>query len=429
LKRILVISYYFPPCNLTAAQKAYSWALYLNRFGYYPTIITRNWDKKISSKYDVAKRSGSSIVHEENKNYEVYYLPNKGTLRDYFFLNDKNFGFSMLSRFITFSSKILQNFFNVFILNKNIFNFAQQYLYKNKGINKMVVTGNPFIFFKMGYLLNKQFGIKWIADYRDMWSTQKLHEGKSNPLFKIIDFFDCRFEKKWVKSASYITSVSDHYAKTIGHFVSREYAVVPNGYFEEDFENIAGDKLEDFTLCYSGTLYNSQNISILIQAYKEFINSHNSSIKCKLLFLGAAWNIKQKERIEKLLDGYESYFEITDRVSREKSLEILIKCHMLLLFPYENSTSVIPSKLYEYIALKVPILFTPSDQDIVESLIEQNQLGYICNTIDSTRKVIEKAYQICLQNKNDTLPISSDNQEKFSRRESTRVMAELLNKI
>ena len=51
MENVLIISYFFPPCNLTASQRAFNWAKYLKEFGYNPIVITRKWDQPISVAY------------------------------------------------------------------------------------------------------------------------------------------------------------------------------------------------------------------------------------------------------------------------------------------------------------------------------------------------------------------------------------------
>ena len=90
MKKIIIISYFFPPCSLTASQRINGWAKYLNEFGYYPTVITRNWENNIASPEDVLKSAGDSIVHNKEETYEVYYLPYKASFRDRIFINNSN---------------------------------------------------------------------------------------------------------------------------------------------------------------------------------------------------------------------------------------------------------------------------------------------------------------------------------------------------
>ena len=85
LKKILILSYYFPPCNLTASERVQAYALYLNEFGYYPVIVTRTWDIPINHARDEHKKSGRQILVEKRDNYEVHYLPFKPNLKNKLF--------------------------------------------------------------------------------------------------------------------------------------------------------------------------------------------------------------------------------------------------------------------------------------------------------------------------------------------------------
>ena len=429
MKKVLILCYYFPPTNLTASQKAYAWAKYLNDFGYYPIVVTRNWDIEIRSKHDVVKSSGTDIIHEKKENYEVYYIPYKSSFQNRLFIKNNFFVYSILSKALTFLESLCFNFSNYFSTNKEIYRFADKLLNNNKDIKKMLVTGNPFVFFKMGFLLHKMHNIPWIADYRDMWTTQELHDNdREHFLFSYLKTLEKRSEKKWVGSAEYITSVSEHYVERISYFVGKEGRVVPNGYFHEEFETLVEAKSSYFTLCYSGTLYDAQKVETLIEAYKLLILDHDSPLT-KLVFLGAAWKKEQRLRLKKLTDGFQDYIEITDRVNRRDALQVQKSAHILLLFPYEGAHSVIPSKLYEYIGLRTPILMVPGDEDIVDQILVKNNLGYTANTIADTHKLLTQAYHLFLNDKEQMLTIDTRSTEKYTRKSSTQKIALLLNQI
>ena len=85
LKKVIILADYFPPCNLTPAERTFSFACYLNEFGYYPIVVTRNWDIPILHSRDEHKKTGDHIIHEKKQNYEVYYVPFKPTLKNIFF--------------------------------------------------------------------------------------------------------------------------------------------------------------------------------------------------------------------------------------------------------------------------------------------------------------------------------------------------------
>jgi hypothetical protein len=102
LKKVLILGYFFPPCNLTASQRSLGWAKYLNKFGYYPIIITRNWDYPINVPEDIHYDSGKEIIHEQFDTHAVYYLTYRGNLRDRLYTKYGNSRFKYLRKTLSF---------------------------------------------------------------------------------------------------------------------------------------------------------------------------------------------------------------------------------------------------------------------------------------------------------------------------------------
>ena len=77
---------FFPPCNLTASQRVYSWANYLKNSGYV-IVITRKWEKHVKS--FKCHYSTTPQVLVEKENYEVHFCPYKANFRDLLHTKDK----------------------------------------------------------------------------------------------------------------------------------------------------------------------------------------------------------------------------------------------------------------------------------------------------------------------------------------------------
>ena len=432
MKKVLILAYFFPPCNLPASQRAYSWAKYFYKYGYYPIIITRRWDKKINTQENLSAKSGLNIIHKKYSTYEVFYLPYKQNLRDkiYTKYGDKRFVF--LRKLLSFAEILSQNITNKTIPYRNIYKFSQQYLKdnnldKNK-IKKIIITGNPFILYKFGYLLNKKFGIKWVADYRDSWTTGEITNINKNFLYKLLTRTDSCFEKKWVNTASVITSVSELLTDKISDFVKVPGKVIYNGLVLEDFDKYRTLKpFNIFTISYIGTLYNGQKIEIFCDAFKKLINSTKNP-KMRVLLPGLAYDKFQKQRIEHIMKGYEKYYKYSGRTDREKILEIEVKSHLLLYVAWRGYTGVIPSKIYEYIASGSYILVTPANNS-VENIINKSKCGITTNTVDETYIFLKKTYQKYLQGIKLGNDIEKNNIKQFSRELQVKKLADILDKI
>ena len=308
MKRIIILSYFFPPCNLTASQRAFSWAKYLSKFGYYPTIITRRWDHPIHTLKDVSMGTANEMIHEKNEYHEVYYLPYNPNLRDRIYVKHGESGMSFIRRLLTLIEIVLSNFWNRMIPFNNLYTFAENLISKDDSYKAVIISGNPFIQFKFGYLLNKKHNIKWIADYRDAWTTSDINNIHKNKLFRTLHFLERRFEKKWVRTASAITASSMPIANGIRDLTGVKENALYNGFEEDDFKFIKErTPFETFTITYVGTLYEGQKIEVFCKAFKQFIDS-NANSNIKLLFPGISFYKEQEKRIKNLMKGYEAYY-------------------------------------------------------------------------------------------------------------------------
>jgi glycosyltransferase involved in cell wall biosynthesis len=426
MKKILIISYFFPPCNLTASQRVLGWAKYLNKFGYYPIIVTRNWDLPINKPEDTSYPIGKEIVFKKEQGYEVYYLPYKGNLKDRIYSKYGSSKLVVFRKFFSLIELVGQNISNVFNPFSNFYVLSKQIIQK-ENVTSIIISGNPFIQFRFGYLLNKKFEIPWLADYRDDWSTDELNTNK-NFMNRIISRIDSNFEKKWVVTASHITSVSPYYVEKISKYTKVDGSVIYNGFFVDDFPQVHPTVyFDNFTLCYNGTLYPSQNIELFIEGFKlALLEVRKLGKSISLYFPGLRYKPDQAQRVVTLLKGYEDCYLITDRLPRVEVLEIQLKSHVMLMFPHTGIKGIPSSKLYEYLGLNKFILICPSDDDILEQTIQETGNGIICRSVEEVKSFIIDAAT-------NTHKLSSqldfNKNMIYSRENQTKALAAILNKI
>ena len=319
MKKILIISYFFPPCELTASQRPYGWARHLKSNGYNPLIITRSWDYQVSSPKDVGKSSiNKDVKIKKNNNFQVHYTPFKSSLRDYFF--NKWPEIKTIRKLLTFLELILQNYFLFFSPYYNIYRESKRII-KAEKITKIIITGNPFALFFIGYKLKKKNNdIKWIADYRDDWSTSNLETNYSF-FWRLIKRIENRSEKKWVGTAEFTTTISKHYANKISSFTGVKSHVILNGF---DYENnkLGPNKysIKEFIITYNGSLYQTQKIEPFAEVVKKLIHNYKDTIKIVLKFPGLAFDISQEQRIKSIFKEVISNVIITKRIPRREVL-------------------------------------------------------------------------------------------------------------
>ena len=391
MKTVLIISYYFPPCNLTASQRAFGWANHFKESNYNPIVLTRNWENEINAPLDVHRKSGTIIEYVENDKYSKVILPKTESVYDKLIINNNKF-LKIIQKFITIYKKFIIHFSSNTIPYSDFQSEAKKILRKNN-ISGIIITGAPFEMFKIGYLLNKEFNIPWIADYRDDWSTNEVL--KYNLIEKTLNKLIKKSEKKWINSASAITSISSHYTRKISNFVNKPGYVIENGFsYDYKLPNLTS---KTFTIIYNGTLYGSQPIEVFIEAFIEFSkNKKNVELK----FIGAGYDPDQKIRLEKYKKQLGEKLIITSRIEREKILIEQSKAALLLMFSHLNCKGIPSSKLYEYFSFGKNILCYPNDYDILNEKLSEYELGLMC---DSKSDIICSLNKLYIDFTNDKL--------------------------
>ena len=425
MKKIIIISYFFPPCNLTASQRVSSWAKHLNKSGYYPIVITRKWEKHIKSFKDCHYSTSKGIVIEKNDHYEAHFTPYKANLRDRLHTQNK---FGMFKRCLSLFEIIFQNFSFSVCPFSNIYDYANRLIVQKQDISLIIISGNPFIQFRFGYLLNKTHNIPWIADYRDAWTTSTINNIGDNKINSLINKYHRFFEKKWIKTASLITASSAPIGNSISKITGVPSSTIFNGFEPSDFHDY--EKIEKnksyFQVAYIGTLYSGQDISIFTDAFKKFIDKTKAN--AKLMFPGLELDEIQKKRVENLMIGYEKFYETSSRIPKSEILKIEKSSHLLLHVAWKGFDGIIASKIYEYLGSGTEVLVVPGDGGSIDQIINESKCGSVFNDSDSTFTFLCDKYESLKKNK---LIVSSKNKftQQFSRENQAKKLAILINKV
>lgn len=419
MRKILIISYFFPPSNLTASERVSGWAKNLSKFGYYPIVITRNWDVQGPLEKDRLRRSGSKVEIVRNDGYEVHYLPYKPSLRDHCLNKDLYF----LSKVLTFFELVVRNFFISVIPFHNLCAYTKKMLESNKELRHLLISANPYEQFHFGYKLKKRFSdLIWVAEYRDEWTTREAYNttrGKN----AIVKFLERKSEVKWLRNADLVITTCDYFAKRISEKIAKPVKVVEHGLNNDLL--IAGPEaaIDDkvFKVVYGGTLYPDQPVERFIQTWNSFAKG---KANVELLFLGADVNVEAKTRVRPDINVS---VNLTPRISREDSDLIYFRAAILLLLPYQKMKGLPPSKLYHYLVFKRSILLYPSDNDIMEEVLSETGLGVIPENEFELLEILQKHYN--RWKRNEVVNLKPKNLNKYTQQSQTKVLAKFINEL
>jgi len=242
----------------------------------------------------------------------------------------------------------------------------------------------------VGTLLSKITKSPLILDLRDPFRFRyDPHNMPAHWLYRWL-------EKKAIRQAKFLLTTTqacaDYYQKIYPEFPNENIHVVHNGYAQEFHQTI--DKSinyknkSPFILLHSGILYRiGRNPEVLLKALHLLIQQ--GIIKAgqfKLRFRGANTWPALIQQIEKL--KLTEYIEFKERITYVKAIEEMRSVDANLLIQNSLFNLQIPSKLYDILALKTPVLAVTDEQGALAKEMKHLNLPYFAHTIESIAKLL-----------------------------------------
>lgn len=428
-KKILIITYYWPPAGGPGVQRWLKFAKYLPEFGWKPIIFTPE-----NPSYPLIDESLMKDVPEDleiikTKIWEPYQLAEK--------LNKSNKKFKAgqfdVGNNQSWKSKlsiwVRGNFFipdaRVFWVNPSV-KFLEQYLKINK-IDVVVTSGPPHSLHLIGINLKKKFPeLKWIADFRDPWTEISYY--KHLKLTSKSDKKHRQLESEVFRNADITLATSytdaENFRKNGANAVC-----ITNGFDESDSSNSQTLKPSNsqakFTLSYIGVLEQLRNPENLWKALDDLVKTNNDFAEnFKLKFVGRI-DDKILSSIEN--SNLKNHIDNLGYLPHDKAIDEMANSSMLLItnFPNNSSKGIIPGKIFEYLATgKQIISFGPNDADVSKILNETKagkHFGY--QDSETIKQFISEKFELW---KAGNLLENTGNIEQFSRRNLTKQLSEIL---
>jgi len=386
MKKVIILSYFFPPSVFVGGQRTEYWAKKLHRFGYYPVIITRNWNKGQTTLTEEVTEN--ELVVEKFETHEIHRLPYKRTLRDK--LAEKK-GMGLFQKTLTLWEIFASNFTIRAIPYRNIYFYTDQLLKQDK-YHALIASGRPFQTFYLGHKLKKKHQVLWIPDYRDEWNSH-YRVKPAGILRKLIAGLEKRSEKNWTSNADGFLTVSEPGKRRIEAYTGKRGFVVKNGFDQIlQGQQRTGSKLK---ILYAGTLYPYQDLSIIIES---IIQLNNSDIEFHLI--GSFDTPELKKDYSLLMEKHPQFFKYTSKVSKSTFEQRMLEMDIGMLTPYKNLDGCLPVKTFDYYAGGLQLLLCGNDNDIIEQFILETKSGAVVEDIESCKDFLE--LQLDLKNTGKT---------------------------
>ena len=434
MKRVLVITYYWPPSGGSGVQRWLKTSKYLPQSGWEPVIYTPE-NPDVNS-------VDESLLKDVSPELKVITRKIREPYAAYKFLTGKKKGEHLQANIVSSEKKgFVQKLSahiraNWFIPDPRCWWIGPSVKYLSKLIeggerfDAVISTGPPHSMHLIAREIHKVFNIPWIADFRDPWTRifYFKHLGLSAKSLRKHK----ELERSVIAEADRVTVVSSQMKTEFsqGEFETfkDKVEIIPNGYDPEDFDSIekAPDAEGKFVIAHTGLMPESANPDKLWKVLGDMAKS-DKDLKEKLMVvtMGQTDGSVKKDIAE---NGLSNNFKDLGYVPHAQSVAWQKRADILLLplRKEEESKAILTGKFFEYLASGNNILaFGPTDGDLARSLKETGS-GIICEFDDENS--IKEAF-VKLQKPNSPTQEQIENRQKYSRKAGAESFAKLLDQI
>jgi len=423
-KKLLIITYYWPPAGGPGVQRWLKFVKYLPDFGVQPIvyipenptypIIDKGLEKEISEKAIILKRNifepyqlASFFSKNKTKKISSGIIPNqkKQSFLEKALLWVRGNIFIPDARFLWVKPSV---------------NYLKKYIQENN-IDTIVTSGPPHSLHLIGLELKQDLNIKWLADFRDPWTTIGYH--KSLKLSTYAKKKHKQLEHQVLNSADTIIVTSKTTKTEFEAITSKPIEVITNGY---DVEKVDKQPLDQkFTLAHIGSFLSERNPIILWKALQELVQE-NQDFKndFQLKLIGAI----SQEVLDTISEfKLQDYVQNLGYLSHQEAIEHQRKSQVLLLIEInsEATKSIIPGKLFEYLVSERPIIgIGPEAADFAEIITSTNTGVFF--TYDEKERLKTLLLEYYNKYKSQNLKVNAVGLQQYSRKNLTQQLVKIL---
>ena len=425
MKKVLVITYYWPPSGGAGVQRWLKNSKYLAELGHEVHVLTLDensasypvedltLEKEIHPNITVHKTKSFEILQMYSKLFGKKNLPHGG------FANVETK--SLKSRLMRF---IRGNFFlpdprkgwNKFAIKK-----AKEVVHKF-GITNIITTSPPHSTQLIGLTLKKTYKnkVNWIADFRDPWTDIFYYEllNTSKRAHKI----NLKYERSVLENSDHIITAANQFKELFLEksviIDSSKFSVINNGFDPADFGKAIKKDTNEFIITYTGTMSDHYEPQVFFRNVQK-VTEQFPRQKIKVQIVGTISENLQKDIVKEIGDKV----EFISYVPHEKAVEYMVTSNLLLLITGGNEASI-PGKVFEYLAADCPIICIGKGD--ASSIVENCKAGKGFDRSEGEEILFFLNETVHNHISNSTLTSNKNEINNFSRKEQSKIIANLL---
>lgn len=418
MKKVLFITYYWPPSGKASLHWPLQIIKYLSGYGWQPSVLTVKEDTFSQKDKSLLKEVDPKLQVIKTKSFEPFdiYRIFTGKTKDEQLIASETI--SKENKNLTHRISIWLRM-NLFIPDARVGWFfsavpAGNQLLQREKFDAIISIGPPHTTHLIGMSLSKKNKIPHIPVFIDPWVDIAYYRGfKRSKLTLAVDNHLEKSVLKKAKSVVFVTETMRIDYENKYAFIREKSRVLYWGYNEEDFEKIKPQvKSGTETLVHAGNIFDFQNPK---NFWKQVKTEINNGKKLRIKFIGT---VSPGIKIEIEQNGLTQFTEYAGFLPYDKLLHELMNASCLLVCATEPRH--VPGKLFEYLRTGKPIIAFGDDNEEVKKILSETNAGMIFSYNESGKEFFEKQ---------DQLKTNLSAVKKFDRKNIARLFAQILEKV
>jgi glycosyltransferase involved in cell wall biosynthesis len=426
-KRVLLITYYWPPAGGPGVQRPVKFTKYLREFCWEPIIFT-----VANGEYP---ERDETLLHDVPNDIQIVTAPtlepytlfrrltgNKQTVNANLFHRRQKKG--VVSRLLFWTRS------NLFIPDARIgwllpATWRLNAFLRQEKVDAIISTGPPHTVHLIAARVSQKFSIPWLADFRDPWTGIDYFEKLA--LTFAARRLHQRLEYRILTQASSVVTVSPFLQRMLEGISNRKVHVITNGFDEENFLHKGSATDTRFTIVHMGMLGGARDHRIFWQALAVLAEQDKAFHEALEIRLYGKVDAGILEAVPSILVG-NTFLE--HYVPHATVSYILQRAHLLYLPIHDCSIDVgfLPGKLFEYLAARRPIISIGPVSGDTANVIRSLHAGVTVGYSDQDALLHYFRERFLAYQRHEPFETSSS-LAQYSRRNLTAALADLLNTL
>jgi len=424
LKKVLIVTFDFPPQGGTGVLRVTKFVKYLPQFGWQPIVVCSDtlWNSDESLARDIAPSTPVYRVHRPWPTHRGMHLSSSPGSADSLTLTAW-----FRKQAVCFAHRVMIPDPNIVWIPGAIRKCLR--VLDEHSCEVVLTTSPPNSVHLIGAWLKHHKQLPWVADFRDTWTVEnKVLQGVGKLHLKMQQFAEKQVLDRCDRAIMTSESLAQATQTLFGAPIASKCRTITNGFDSEDFDSTSSvlNKYK-FVITFAGTMLGHrvdnafpEGLSRAIAQSDVFRNTAQAR------FIGQ-FAPEYRRRLEKLAP----FVEILPFIPHRDAINIMRRSHLLLLIlpPTVLSGMTLTNKFFEYLAARRPILAV-APPGIITTLVMEEKLGAVAapDNPDAIADALLMMFDSVRSQPDDCHP-SRELLARFERSELTRQLAMLLNEI